>query len=161
MATYQCPHRAHNTTRLIGPSGCRVTRCLEVVRGQLIWRPSLQIGLFLPSLGPPYLSIAFPRSVTLSSAPLHDLLSGHLQNWKLHFNAVLLFPVSWMASFPAPDFKIRWTEGVTCFHKSQPKQLAVLLSLPIGEGQSVPCSPGKGHSVHSSLPPSHGLSFFP
>ena len=66
---------------------------------------------FLPSFSHPF----FAMICHSFSAPLHVPLTGHLQNWKLHFNAVVLFSVSWLVSFPAPDFKIRWIEGVTCF----------------------------------------------
>lgn len=74
-------------------------------------------------------------------APLHVPLTGHLQNWKLHFNAVVLFSVSWLVSFPAPDFKIRWTEGVTCFLtkvNKAPNRNSWLFCFRLLEKESVP-----------------------
>lgn len=160
MSTSKCLCPSHNTSE-------KVPQCSQ---GGADWR-NAHLLTTLPTEMPlsPFLhTLSLPWSTISFSMPLHVPLTGHFQNWKLHFNAVFLFSVSWITSFPTPDFKTWWTEGVTCFffffYKSQQsskkKELAILLSL-IGKGKCAPCTPDKGNSVCSSLPPLTGTHIFP
>lgn len=157
MSTSKCLCPSHNTSE-------KVPRCSQ---GGTDWR-NAHLLTTLPTEMPlsPFLrTLSLPWSTISFSIPLHVPLTGHFQNWKLHFNAVFLFSVSWITSFQTPNFKTWWTEGVTCFFtkvNKAPRRKSWLFYFHLLGKESV--HPAPQIKVIQCAPACHpplGLTFFP